>query len=152
MTPGHQLYARISVTGAILNPPDPRTPSENAVRTRDHMMLTVTTVTRPLLDRYDGWLHSSTRYSGVWGKKYAKFRRNFDRKQTHFMRNHFSQPNPLGREICVKGKPQRVGKSSFRAFYCSKGDPKRPRGWRTASSDVSALHHPLCDSLPSYEG
>ena len=56
---------------------------------------------RPLLDRqerYDGGTSQTLGLLASWSEKSSRFRRNFDRKQTHFARKHFSQPNASGGE------------------------------------------------------
>ena len=65
---------------------------------------------RPLLDRqerYDGGTTQALGLLASWSETSSRFRRNFDRKQTHFARKHFSQPNASGGEISIYRKSQR---------------------------------------------
>ena len=69
---------------------------------------------RPLLDRqerYDGGTTQALGLLASWSEKSSRFRRNFDRKQTHFARKHFSQPNASSGESLVNGNSQCAARS-----------------------------------------
>ena len=69
-------------------------------------------------DRYDGGTTQALGLLASGSKKSSRFRRNFDRKQTHFARKHFSQPNASGGEI------YRTGQSVDRGFELRSGARK----------------------------